>query len=139
MGFRWIFVYPWKDNVRSVKQQYIRSLKGWYESNYMASWSEFAKYIGKIQHKAICIFFYKSWSFFYKKTVWINPYCPWFKFFKWCLKQYIEIQDVTAFRRFIWKTKVLNNSCNQFVCNFYPQSILLLEECLQKWWNTNLI
>ena len=37
------------------------------------------------------------------------------------------------------KTKVLNNSCNQFAYNFYPQSILILEECLQKWWNANLI
>ena len=27
------------------------------------------------------------------------------------------------FYRFIGKTKVLNNSCNQFVSNFYPQSI----------------
>ena len=25
------------------------------------------------------------------------------------------------------KTKVLNDSCNQFVYNFYPQSILILE------------
>ena len=39
----------------------------------------------------------------------------------------------------IEKTKVLHNSCNQFVYNFYPQSILILEECLQKRWNANLI
>ena len=38
-----------------------------------------------------------------------------------------------TFHMFIRKTKVLNNSCNQFVYNFYPQSILILEECLQKW------
>ena len=50
---------PWKDNVRSVKGQYIRSLKGLYESNYMASWLEFVKYIGKIQHKATYTFFNK--------------------------------------------------------------------------------
>ena len=46
---------------------------------------------------------------------------------------FLEIQDVPTFHRFIEKTKVLNNSCNQFVCNFYPQSILVLEECLEKW------
>ena len=26
-----------------------------------------------------------------------------------------------------------NNSCNQFVYHFCPKSILVLEECLQKW------
>ena len=67
MGFRWIFVYPWIDNVRYVKGQYIRSLKGLYESNYMASWLEFAKYIGKIQHQATYTFFSKIWSFFLKE------------------------------------------------------------------------
>ena len=35
--------------------------------------------------------------------------------------------------RSLRKTKVPNNSCNQFVYHFYPQSILVLEECLQKW------
>ena len=35
--------------------------------------------------------------------------------------------------RFIGKTKVLNNSCNRFVRNFYRQSNLVLEECLEKW------
>ena len=67
MGFRWIFLYPWIDNVRYVKGQYIRSLKGLYESNYMASWLEFAKYIGKIQHQATYTFFNKIWSFFLKE------------------------------------------------------------------------
>ena len=38
-------------------------------------------------------------------------------------------QDVPTFHRSIEKTKVLNNFCNQFVYNFYPQSILILEEC----------
>ena len=46
---------------------------------------------------------------------------------------FLEIQDISTFHRPIGKTKVLNNSCNQFVYNFYPQSILILEECLQKW------
>ena len=46
---------------------------------------------------------------------------------------FLEIQDVPTFHRFIRKTKVMNNSCKQFVCNFYPQSILVLEESLQKW------
>ena len=46
---------------------------------------------------------------------------------------FLEIQDVPTFHRFIGKIKVLNNSCNQFVGNFYTQSILVLEECLQKW------
>ena len=46
---------------------------------------------------------------------------------------FLEIQDVATFHRFIGKTKVLNDSCNQFLCDFYPQSILVLEEYLQKW------
>ena len=46
---------------------------------------------------------------------------------------FLEIQDVPTFHRSIRKTKVLNNSCNQFVNHLYPQSILVLEECLQKW------
>ena len=45
----------------------------------------------------------------------------------------LEIEDVPTFHRSIGKSKVLNNSCNQFVDNSYPQSILILEECLQKW------
>ena len=49
---------------------------------------------------------------------------------------FLEIQDVLTFHLFIGKTKVLNNSCNQFVYDFYPQSILGLEECLKKWWKT---
>ena len=46
---------------------------------------------------------------------------------------FLEIQDVPICHGFIRKTKILNNSCNQFVYNFYLQSILVLEECLQKW------
>ena len=46
---------------------------------------------------------------------------------------FLETQDVLTFHRSIGKTKLLNNSCNQLVYNFYPQSILILEECLQKW------
>ena len=46
---------------------------------------------------------------------------------------FLEIQDAPTFHRSIGKTKVLNSSCNQFVYHFYPQSILVLEECLQKW------
>ena len=46
---------------------------------------------------------------------------------------FLEIQDVPTFHRSIWKTKVLNNSCNQSVYNLYPQSISILVECLQKW------
>ena len=34
---------------------------------------------------------------------------------------FLEIQDVPTFQRFIRKTIVLNNSCNHFVYNFYPQ------------------
>ena len=41
---------------------------------------------------------------------------------------FLEIRDVPTFHRFIGKTKVLNNSCNHFVYNFYPQSILVLKE-----------
>ena len=49
---------------------------------------------------------------------------------------FLEIQDVPTFHRFVGKAKVLNNSCNQFVYNLYPQGILVLEECLKKWWKT---
>ena len=49
------------------------------------------------------------------------------------ISPFLEIQDVPTFHRSIGKTKVLNNSCNQFIYNFYLQSILILEECLQKW------
>ena len=44
------------------------------------------KKIGKIQQQVICVF-YNSWSNFSKRTVWVNPYCPWFIFLKRCLKQ----------------------------------------------------
>ena len=33
----------------------------------MASWLEFAKYIGKVQHQATYTFFNKIWSFFLKE------------------------------------------------------------------------
>ena len=46
---------------------------------------------------------------------------------------FLEIQDVSTFYRPIRKTKVLNDSFNQFVYKFYPQSILILEEYLLKW------
>ena len=49
------------------------------------------------------------------------------------ISPFLELQDVPTFHRSLRKTKVLNNSCNQFVYHFYPQSILVLEECLQKW------
>ena len=31
------------------------------------------------------------------------------------------------------RKKKLNNSCSQFVYNFYPPGVLVLEQCLQKW------
>ena len=46
---------------------------------------------------------------------------------------FLEIEDIPIFHRFIRKTKVLDNPCNHFVYNSYPQSILVLEEFLQKW------
>ena len=46
---------------------------------------------------------------------------------------FLEIQDVPTFHRSFRKTKVLTNSCNQFAYHFYPKSILVLEEYLQKW------
>ena len=52
---------------------------------------------------------------------------------------FLELQDVPTFYRPLRKTKVLNNLFNQFVYKFYPQFILILEEYLLKWWNTNLI
>ena len=44
----------------------------------------------------------------------------------------LEIQDVPTFYLPIGKTKVLKDSFNQFVYNFYPKSILILEQYLQK-------
>ena len=49
------------------------------------------------------------------------------------LPLFLEIQDVPTFHRTLRKTKVLSNSCNQIVYYFYPKSISVLEECLQKW------
>ena len=46
---------------------------------------------------------------------------------------FLEIQDVPTFYRPIGKTKILNDSFKWFAYNFYPQSILILEEHLQKW------
>ena len=46
---------------------------------------------------------------------------------------FLEIQDVPTFFRLVGKTKVLKDSFNRFVDNFYTQSILILEEYLQKW------
>ena len=46
---------------------------------------------------------------------------------------FLEIQDVPTSHRSLGKAKVLNNSCYQIVYHFYPQSILVLEECLEKW------
>ena len=51
----------------------------------------------------------------------------------------VEVQDASTFHRSIRKTKVVINSCNQFEHNFYPQSILILEEYLEKWLNADLI
>ena len=42
-----------------------------------------------------------------------------------------------TFFRPVGKAKVLNDSFNWFIYNFYPQSILIFEEYLQKWWNGN--
>ena len=47
---------------------------------------------------------------------------------------FLEIKDVPTFYRPTSKTKVL---INWFIYNFYLQSILILEEYLQKWWNAN--
>ena len=41
---------------------------------------------------------------------------------------FLEIQDIPTFYRPIKKTKVLNESFNQLLYKFYPQSILILEE-----------
>ena len=48
------------------------------------------------------------------------------------ISPFLEIHNVPAFHRFIRETIVLNNLCNQFEYHFYPQSILILEKCLQK-------
>ena len=52
---------------------------------------------------------------------------------------FLKIQDVPTFYMPLGKTEVLNESFNQFVYTFYPQSILILEEHLLKWSNANLI
>ena len=57
---------------------------------------------------------------------WFNP--PFSK-----IPPFLEIQDVPTFYRPIEKTKVLNESFNQLLYKFYPQSILILEEYLLKW------
>ena len=44
-----------------------------------------------------------------------------------------EIQDAPTFYGPIGKIKVLCESYYRVVYNFYPQSILILEEYLQKW------
>ena len=49
------------------------------------------------------------------------------------ISTFLEIQDVPTFYRSIRKTKVLNESSNQLLYKFYPQSILILEEYLLKW------
>ena len=46
---------------------------------------------------------------------------------------FLEIQDVPNFYKPIRKTKVLEDSFNQFIYNFYPKSTLILEQYLQKW------
>ena len=46
---------------------------------------------------------------------------------------FLEIQDVPTFFRLIGKIKVPKDSFNRLVDTFYPQSILILEEYLQKW------
>ena len=43
---------------------------------------------------------------------------------------FLEIQNVPSFYRPIEKTKVLNESFNQLLYKFYPQSILISEEYL---------
>ena len=45
---------------------------------------------------------------------------------------FLEIQDAPTFYRPIRKAKVLNESSNQLLYKFYPQSILILEEYLLK-------
>ena len=47
------------------------------------------------------------------------------------ISPFLEIHGVPTFHMSIGKTKVLNNSCNQFVYISYPQGILILEECLR--------
>ena len=72
MSFRLKFLLgSWKDNggqtVLPIDQNFLEILK-------------------KIQQQTICVF-YKNWSIFSKTTLWVNTYCPWFKFFKRCLKR----------------------------------------------------
>ena len=43
------------------------------------------------------------------------------------ISPFLEIQDIPTYYRPIRKTKVLNDAFNQFIYNFYPQNILILE------------
>ena len=52
--------------IRSLKREYIRSMKGQYGSNCIASWSEFARNIEKIQQQTIG-HFNKSWPNFSRR------------------------------------------------------------------------
>ena len=49
------------------------------------------------------------------------------------LNPFPEIQDDPTFYRPTEKTKVLNESFKQLLYKFYPQNVLILEECLLKW------
>ena len=60
----------------------IKTLYGQYGSNHIAVWSEFARNIANFNIDQTIYDFDKDWSKFTKWTIWINPYCPWLKFFK---------------------------------------------------------
>ena len=95
MNFKLKFVLGNWEICIILERHYNRSLKGEYGSNCIASWLGFVRNIGKIQQLTICVL-YKSWPNSYERAVWVNPYYPWFKFFKRCLKQ---IQNTS----FWWK------------------------------------
>ena len=79
MNFKLKFLLdPWKDNIWDP----WKVNRG---QTVLPFGQNLLEILKKIQQWTICAF-YKSWSNFSKTTVWVNPHCPQFKFFKRCLK-----------------------------------------------------
>ena len=64
-----------------------------------------------IQKRTIFVF-YKSWPNFSKMTVWVNLYCPWFKFFKRYLNR---IPEKTVWVRLYYLLKVDEKFCERTI------------------------
>lgn len=110
--------YSWftfiKNISNSKKRAFDRNLyriwfKIWfkYDSNSIVSWSEFA----------MCVF-NKYWSVFSQSTIWVKPYCLWFKFLKdlWNRR---EVWHLNKNLKEFWKGQYGSNS-------FVPDTIFLI-------------